>query len=172
MERIHALLEHGRVLTENSSAARTLAKTHMGTMRADGHLLLTPFEALYLLEQDRLAVLDSRMKHLSFSALLHKFASNKSFWNAYVVFRYLKNAGYTVKTGLKFGADFRVYEKGVRPSMHSKWLVLPMHERDVLKLSDFASKNRIGTSTNKHVLLAVVDDEDAVSFWDVAWVRP
>lgn len=168
---VHALLEHGQVVTDQSAAARELSRACWGTPRADGRLVLSPFEALFLMELNSLRVMNARMKQLSFAAVLRKF-NTKLFWPAYVVFRYLKRAGYTVKTGLKFGVEFRVYEKGVRPGAHAKWLVVPLRERDVLKMTDFASKNRIGTSTNKHVLLAVVDDEDAVSFWDVSWVRP
>ena len=46
-------------------------------------------------------------------------------------FKDLRKKGYIVKTALKFGADFRVYEKGVKPGEdHAKWVVFPVHERN------------------------------------------
>ncbi len=42
----------------------------------------------------------------------------------YAVYSDLRSRGYIAKTGLKFGAHYRVYERGEKPSeAHSKFLV-------------------------------------------------
>ena len=77
----------------------------------------------------------------------------------YSVFKDLRKRGYIVKTALKFGADFRVYERGVKPGEdHAKWVVYPISEGETLTWYDFAAKNRVAHSTRKKLLLAVVDD--------------
>ena len=44
------------------------------------------------------------------------------------VYSDLRVKGYVVKTALKFGGDFRVYDKGVRPGEdHAKWVVFPVY---------------------------------------------
>jgi len=38
------------------------------------------------------------------------------------VYKDLRDKGFIIKPGLKYGADFSVYEKGSRPGdEHSKW---------------------------------------------------
>ena len=95
------------------------------------------------------------------------------FWTKYCVFRDLRNRGYIVKTALKFGADFRVYERGVKPGEeHAKWVVFPVHEGSVLTWQDFSAKNRVAHSTKKRLLIGIVDDEADVTYYEIRWMRP
>lgn len=167
---VTALAQHGRIITENSNAARLLHSSGFGKKEHDNRITLSPSEALYLIENKKLQVLDGNQKKVSFDALLKKAKKgHKDFWTAYVVYRDLKDSGYKVKTGLKFGAEFRVYTKG---GEHSKWIVFPVYERDALRWHDFSAKNRVAHSTQKKLLIAVVDDEDDVSYWEVSWIKP
>ena len=91
----------------------------------------------------------------------------------YIVFKELRSRGYIIKTALKFGADFRVYDRGIKPGEdHAKWIVFPVFETDVLTWFDFAAKNRVAHSTRKKLLLAIVDAEKDVSFWESGWIKP
>ena len=81
--------------------------------------------------------------------------------------------GYIVKTALKFGADFRVYDRGVKPGEdHARWVVYPVHEGSVLTWYEFAAKNRVAHSTKKRLMLGIVDDEGDVTYYEVRWMRP
>ena len=74
---------------------------------------------------------------------------------------------------VKFGSEFRVYEKGVKPGQdHASWLLFPLREHETLTWYDFAAKNRVATSTNKKLLLAIVDDEGDVTYYVCQWFRP
>ena len=54
-----------------------------------------------------------RTRKLSFEELIKKFKKiDKKIQLKYPVFKDLREKGYVVKTALKFGAEFRVYEKG------------------------------------------------------------
>ncbi|MBU1252016.1 MAG: tRNA-intron lyase, partial [Nanoarchaeota archaeon] len=37
---------------------------------------------------------------------------------------------------------------------------------------DFSAKNRVAHSTKKNLLLAIVDEEGDVSYYEVRWVKP
>ena len=77
------------------------------------------------------------------------------------------------KGGLKFGADFRVYERGVKPGEdHAKWVVFPVKESSTLTWHEFSAKNRVAHSTKKRLLIGCVDDEGDVTYWEARWVRP
>ena len=85
----------------------------------------------------------------------------------------MRSRGYIVKTALKFGADFRVYDRGIKPvDDHAKWILYPVHEGSVLTWHDFSAKNRVAHSTRKRLLLGIVDDENDCTFYEVSWKRP
>lgn len=106
---------------------------------------------------------------------LHKIAKkhDKRFDTKFACFENLRKKGYIVKTALKFGADFRVYEKGIKPGQdHAAWLVFPVKENEAQSWYDFAAKNRVAVSTKKKLLIAIVDDESDVTYYEVNWMRP
>lgn len=127
-------------------------------------------EVLYLVERGRMEVF-SREKAVDFDSLIGVLAKrDKKIEMKFSVFRDLRKKGYVVKTALKFGAEFRVYDKGVRPGQdHAKWVVFSVAESDKINWHEFAAKNRVAHSTRKNLLIAVVDDEGAVSYYEVSW---
>ena len=85
----------------------------------------------------------------------------------------MRKKGYILKTALKFGADFRVYERGIKPGEdHARWILFIVKESEPLSWHDFAAKNRIAHSTKKNLLIAIVDEEDDVSYYEVSWRKP
>jgi len=175
METIKALFSREAVTTENSPQARELhEKSNYGTTMQDGRVKLSLLEAVYLVEKHRLVILDGRKKPISPEKFTAKAARTEhDFWTRYPVFKDFRDRGYVIKTALKFGADFRIYERGVKPGQdHAKWIVYPVKESQKLTWQDFAAKNRVAHSTKKKLLIAVVDDEGDVSYWEVRWLRP
>jgi len=66
------------------------------------------------------------------------------------VFKNLREKGYIVKTALKFGAEFRIYEKGAKPGKnHAKWIVFTDYESGKLTWHEFSAKTRVAHSTKK-----------------------
>lgn len=170
---IKAKLGEGNVATESSNEARELFnKGRFGAIKK-GHVVLSLFEALYLIEKERLEVYSGN-KLLGEDLFISKAKKKvKQFSTKYAVFRDLRERGYIIKTALKFGADFRVYDKGVNPGEdHAKWIVFPVHESEHLTWHDFASKNRVAHSTKKNLLIGIVDDEEDITYYEIAWKRP
>jgi tRNA-intron endonuclease len=175
MHEIKALLSKETVVTENSPEARALfEKNSYGTLLADGRVKLALIESVYLAEKKRIIVVNSRGKPVSFAHLSKKAARiEHDFWTRYAVFQDFRNRGYVIKTALKFGADFRIYDRGVKPGQdHAKWIVYPAKESQKMTWQDFAAKNRVAHSTKKKLLMAIVDDEGDVSYWEARWLRP
>lgn len=170
---IKAKLNEDNVITESSDEARELFnKGRFGAVKKD-YVVLSLFEALYLTEKEKICVFSGNKK-LSEEALIAKAKKKiKQFSIKYIVFRDLRDRGYIVKTALKFGADFRVYEKGVNPGEdHAKWVVFPVHESGHLTWHEFASKNRVAHSTKKRLLIGIVDDEEDITYYEISWKRP
>ena len=115
----------------------------------------------------------SRNKKIPKSELMNKFRRiDKKIQIKYPVFKDLRKKGYIVKTALKFGAEFRVYEKGSKPGKkHAKWILFTDHESKKLSFQEFAAKNRVAHSTKKKLLLAITDEEGDISYYEVSWIR-
>ena len=174
-KKIKAILAKERVITESSDEARELYnKSRYGTLLDNRKVQLSLLEALYLIEKKKLIVLDGRNKEIEFDRFLKKAQKTEfNFWIRYSVFKDMRNRGYITKTALKFGADFRVYDRGIKPGEdHAKWIVYPVHEGESLTWYEFSAKNRVAHSTKKRLLMAVVDDEGDVTYWEVRWMRP
>ena len=174
-QKIISELAVDKVLTEVSDASRELYnQSRYGTLLDNGKVQLSLIEALYLMEKGTIEIYSSKTKKFdseSFSKKAKKLEPN--FWVRYSVFKDIRNRGYIIKTALKFGADFRVYDRGVKPGEdHAKWIVYPVYEGSTMTWYEFAAKNRVAHSTRKRLLLAVVDDESDVSYWETRWLRP
>ncbi len=130
---------------------------------------LNIYEVLFLINKNKIEVIDSKDKTLSFNEVLRKFKVDLT-----VFFTYsdLTKKGYNVKSGFRYGVDFRIYEKGVEVGEgHSEWLVRVYSHKDKLNISDFASFNRISHSTKKKLLNAIVDIENDVTYFESAWTK-
>ncbi|MFH1399700.1 MAG: tRNA-intron lyase [Candidatus Woesearchaeota archaeon] len=172
---VKAVFTEGSVLTEVSDAARELFnQSCYGKIQEDGRVRLALAEALYLLEKGKLVVNDKRNKEYSFSRFIKKASeSEPNFWTRYCVFKDIRNRGYVIKTALKFGADFRVYDRGIKPGEdHARWVVYPVHEGNVLTWYEFAAKNRVAHSTKKRLMIGIVDNEGDVTYYEIKWIRP
>ena len=174
-ELVSSIFTQERIITENSDAARELFNQgRFGKILSNGKVQLSLHEAMYLLEKGKIAILDSKNKPLSFDQVLKKAEKlEKIFWTKYCVFKDIRDRGYIIKTALKFGAEFRVYDRGVKPGEdHARWIIFPVHETHTLTWHDFSAKNRVAHSTKKRLLIGVVDEENDVSYWECRWLRP
>lgn len=172
---IKTLFTNQSVLTENSNEARVLYdQSRYGSKTDNGQIKLSLHEGYYLFQKGKIEVYDGRKKKLNQDEYLRKAKKiEPNFMVRHAVFDDMRSRGYIIKTALKFGADFRVYDRGVKPGEdHAKWVVYPVHEGSTLTWYEFAAKNRVAHSTKKKLMLGVVDDESDVTYWEVKWMRP
>ena len=161
-------------MTESSDEARNFyAKSAYGQVLEGGKVQLSLPEALYLLEKGRLEIMDGKKKITPEEFIRKARKAEPNFWIRYSVFKDMRNRGYIIKTALKFGADFRVYDRGVKPGEdHARWIIFPVHEGETLTWYEFAAKNRVAHSTKKRLMMGIVDDEGDVTYYEVKWMRP
>lgn len=173
MEKIAANLISEKI-TSNSNAAHDLFSTRRFGERMEEKILYSLSEALYLIQEGKMELFDSKNKKLSKAEILKRFERlDKKFKTKYFVFKDLRKNGYIVKPALKFGAEFRVYEKGKGVGdSHSKWICFTVSENEPLTWQDFSAKNRIAHSIKKNLLIAVVDDEGDVTYFEIKWIKP
>ena len=172
MEEIEAYIVGEVVLSVDSDAFSLYRKSHFGEEK-DRKIQYSLTEALFLVEKGKMEVFSKarKLNAKEFSEKCRKI--DNKIQMKYPVFKDLRERGYVVKTALKFGADFRVYEKGAKPGeRHAKWIVFCEHESNRLTWHEFSAKNRVAHSTKKNLLLAIVDEEGDISYYEVRWLKP
>ena len=172
MEKIKSYLIGGIITSNDSNAHQLMKKSSFGELSND-KIQYSLFEAMFLVKNKKIEIV-SKNKIISQEELLKKFQRiDKKFLLKFIVFNDLRKKGYVVKTALKFGADFRVYDKGSKPGQkHAKWLVFVESENNRLTWHEFSAKNRVAHSTKKKLLLSIVDAENSVSYYEVSWIKP
>ena len=144
-------------LSSNSQNAVTLAKNKKFGEYRQGKVIYSKYESLYLVETGK----------AEFAKKNPKIKKDEE--NNYLIFKDLRKKGYVVKTGVKFGAEFRIYENS--KTSHARWLVYIAEDKNKINLKDFIAKNRIAHSTGKKLLLAVIDSQQDISYYEIGWIK-
>jgi len=148
--------------------------------RADGgRLELSMVESLYLSSKGKISIKKGG-KDVGFRQLLEDGVRlDPRLHEKYVVFADLRERGLVVKTGFKFGCDFRVYRRGVavkrgpkRPGEHTKWIVYVVPEDYTCAFQELSRAVRLAHSIRARMLWAVVDNEQNVTYYEVLRLKP
>lgn len=170
--KIKAVFDGENVYSNKKEAMTLYSQSRFGELKS-GKILYSIFEALFLVEKGKMDV-TFEGKKLKFDGLIQEARKkDKKIRTKYIVFRDMRNRGFIVKTALKFGADFRVYDRGVKPGQdHARWILYPVSETAGLTWYDFSAKNRVAHSTKKNLLIGIVDEEEDVTYYQIEWIKP
>lgn len=86
----------------------------------------------------------------------------------YLIYRHLWSAGFWITSGLKYGSDWLAY-RGTPKLYHSEFIVKYVDYDLPLPVSQITSLCRIGSKTNKVLLLASVQSDDRPITSMVTW---
>ncbi|KXB02698.1 hypothetical protein AKJ45_02510 [candidate division MSBL1 archaeon SCGC-AAA261F19] len=163
------------IVPEEEEANRIHERGATGKPLSGGGLQLAPVEALYLLEREKIKIISKEEgETLSFDDFFSKFSDiDPELMFKYIVYQDLRSRGYVVKTGLKYGAHFRVYERGVTPGTdHSAYLVHAISENENLTPHDLSRAVRLAHSVRKKMIFAVIDNEGDVTYYSLTRETP
>jgi len=121
----------------------------------DAPLVLDLIEGCYLVEKRRLQLFHIDGKQVSLNEI-RKICKKQyvDFDAKYLVFQNLRNKGYIVTPGIKFGCDFAVYEQG--PGIdHAPYLVRVFRATDDLTATGVVLAGRLATTVKKQFILAL-----------------
>jgi len=168
-----AVIIDDKVPLRDKKLGDTLRQRGFGEARGN-ELVLDLFEALYLLEKGKVPVADSKGKSIGEEELIkHAGKKIKDFYIKYQVFSDLRERGFVVKTGFKFGFDFRVYPRGKKPGeAHSQWCVNVATQNDKYNFIEFSRMVRLASNLKTTLLNAVVDSENEINYYSVERITP
>lgn len=91
----------------------------------------------------------------------------------------MRERGYLVKTGLKFGTHFRLYDRGVKlkrgpkaPHEHTKAIVHAVAEESAFSLPELSRAVRLAHNIRATMWWAVVDREGDCTYYEVKRLKP
>jgi tRNA-intron endonuclease len=152
---------------------KPLGLTKPKSLDFDAPLVLDLIEGYYLAEKGLLVVQDPIAQARLELDGLRKYceAHHSGFREKYLVYRELREAGYVVTPGIKFGADFAVYEQG--PGIdHAPFLVEVYGPEDSLTATEVVLSGRLATTVRKRFIIALTyPEEGRVEFLLFAWWR-
>jgi tRNA-intron endonuclease len=127
----------------------------------DEPLILDLIEGVYLLEK-KLIVVRSKEQKKSQKAL--KKLANEQFEDfeaLYQVYRDLREKGFVVTPGIKYGCDFAVYEQG--PGIdHAPYIIQVMSREDPMSATDIVKAGRLASTVRKTFITAIPSKEGVV----------
>lgn len=142
-------------------------------------LELSLVEACLLLKRGRIAVLKDGQKMTFEQLYQHGCSVDERFPERFRVYEDLRERGLLVRTGFKFGCDFRVYERGVKlkkgpksQGEHTKWIVFAVPEDYTCGFQELSRAVRLAHNIRAKMLWAIVDNEGDVTYYEIVRKTP
>lgn len=135
-------------------------------------LILDPIEGIYLLERGLIKVVSGpERREVQLEELVATARETlEGFDEKYRVYRDLREKGFVVTPGIKYGCDFAVYQHG--PGVdHAPYIVQVKDQDDGLSASEIVKAGRLATTVRKTFILAVVDCGQ-VRYLGFKWWKP
>jgi len=174
---VDTMLEEDKIIA-TANAEHVYEPGYYGKMLG-GRLELALVEAVLLLKRGRIRVFRDE-KQMTFQELYdHATKLDKRFPHKYRVYEDLRERGLLVRTGFKFGCDFRVYDRGVQlkkgpksAKEHTKWIVFSVPEDFTMSFQELSRSVRLAHNIRAKMLWAVVDNEGDVTFYQITRHKP
>lgn len=168
-----ALIVSDKIFLQDKKESDRLRQRGFGEQK-NRELVLDLFEGFYLMQKDKLGIEDSKGKNLSEEEFLKKASAKiKDFYVKYQVFFDMRERGYIVKTGFKFGFDFRVYPRGKKPGeAHSQWCINVSAQNDKYNYIEMSRMVRLAGNLKTKFLDAVVDSENEINYYETERITP
>ncbi|MFH1228883.1 MAG: tRNA-intron lyase [Candidatus Aenigmatarchaeota archaeon] len=146
----------------------------------DDRLELALVEAMLLADRGKIEIRNKKKKMTSKEFYEHCIKIDNRFHMRYAVYKDLRERGLPVRTGFKFGCDFRVYERGVTPVKkgpkapheHTKWIVFTVAEDYACSFQELSRAVRLAHNIRANMLWAVVDNENDVTYYSITYLSP
>lgn len=142
-----------------------------GEMAEDGRLLLNDVEGLYLLDLGRINVFNDRGEPLSFQELIERLhRKDANIWDKFLIYSDLRKRGLTVKPGFR-SLEFRVYRRGAVVGQEAaKYIIDGVREGADINISELSDIVREARSSRKELILAVIDGQGEVTYYEVSQI--
>jgi tRNA-intron endonuclease len=165
---VEAVYRDGQVHFPATGEVDPLLQGGYGTALDDEDVIaLEPYEALHLLNEGRVRIVDSDTgRSLGFKTLLQHLSRVASeVWVKYLVYRDLRSRGYVVRAGFSEELVFRVYGRGDYGVKAAKNIVFVVYEGRPVLIDRLKEVMRIARNMKKGLIVAVMDRRGEIVYY-------
>lgn len=171
-EKPKAFLTGSSVIVRDEADA-VYNRVFYGTKQQDGTLNLSPVETMFLLERNRIELLEGQTgAQLDLHQYLQRSINTQpDLWTHYLIYRDLRSRGYIVKEGLSEEIPFRVYPRGGELGKDtSKYLIYIVKEGVPIELTKLDKATTTAKGVGKKLILAVLNRQGEATYYQVSQV--
>jgi tRNA-intron endonuclease len=135
-------------------------------------LILGPIESIYLKERGLIEVFSGKeSRKVTFEELKEKARETlEGLDMKYLVYKDLREKGFVVAPGIKYGCDFAVYEHG--PGIdHAPFIVKVKHLGDSITAEEIVEAGRLATTVRKTFIIALINGSE-IKYLSFKWWKP
>ncbi len=137
--------------------------------RYKGPLELSLLEAVYLCESGLAKPRIGSQEITCNDLIKYALKQDPRFKEVYIVYRDLRDKGFVVRSGMKYGVDFAVYEKG--PGLeHAPYLVQVYRNEEYINPIHIVRIGRLSHSVRKTLIFAVVEGNE-IRYVSFGWIK-
>ena len=176
-----AVLAEDRVIFWNSEKGKEIFEDGYYGKFFEDRLELALVEAAYLMETGVISLVDQNNEELSLKEFIgYAEKIDQRFGFRYAVYKDLRKKQLPTRTGFKFGCDFRVYARGVKPMKrgpkapieHTKWVVFAVPKSYACSFAELSRAVRLAHNIRANMLWAVVNSRNEVNYYSVTFFKP
>jgi len=172
------LIEQRVVFFEKSEDINSLVESGYGKF-LDDKLELSLVEAMYLANKEKMEIKKDKKKMKKNDFFEYCKDIERNFHARLIVYTDLRERGFVVKTGFKFGCDFRVYDRGVKIKKgpkesheHTKWVVHAIPEEFNCSFPELSRAVRLAQNIRTEMIWAIIDSENDVTYYSIKRLTP
>jgi tRNA-intron endonuclease len=180
LEKVKALLVDKNLVIRNIEDARRLyAQGFYGkpigidkpkNANFNSPLVLNSLEGVYLAEKGLIEVYDFDEKRLNVEELKKKLLQSERMRLLYNVYKNLRDSGWIVRPGMKFGADFAIYRYG--PGIdHAPFVITVVKKGVRIDPIEIIRAGRLSHSVRKTFILALEDSPGKIYYLMFKWFK-
>ncbi len=152
------------VVEDEKESSRLYNKGYFGQPQSGNYLELDLYEAIYLLENERLEITDENEDEVEREEIMEN-VPKEQFMREYPAYKDMRSRGYVLKKASD-PASFRVFPRGGGPGKTpTKYWLCTAREKEDFKIKEILRANKKISNLGKTMLTGLVDEEGDVTYY-------
>jgi tRNA-intron endonuclease len=173
VQQANAVYAGQKIIVPTMGEADSLNQDGYGHRYGNKDFLLTPCEALYLVEKERISVIDEKEKKiLSFQEILSReLEKDALLWMKYIIYRDIRGRGFVAKAPVEQSSIFLVYERGTYPKKPPCYEIHTVYEGMNETIGDLERVLGSVKKFDRMLKLAVIDRRGELVYYGLDKVK-
>jgi len=134
----------------------------------DNKLILHPIEALHLLDNKKIIIVNENGENIDRKKLINLMVGDKNAWPTYIIYKDLRQRGYSIKLVNKYPIVIDIYPRGLSPiDSDPSYSVMSAEASKEINLGDLDTAIDICKERKTQLVIGIVDELGDVTYYKV-----